>query len=181
MNDYEVLMMEALDGTITPAAQTQLNTYLAAHPELRAMFDAMCDVDATLTAAPSVAASPAFAHSVMHTVRTMKIARPLKAQHVAMLTGLNAISGILIWGAGLFVLGTVFRLYAPTALKQGLWALAHAIASVLNVLAKASQTLLTQPITWIALALCALIVVSWVGVLSRLMRPAHQTTMRNSL
>jgi anti-sigma factor RsiW len=174
MNDYEVLMMDALDGTITPSARAQLDAYLDQHPDARAMFEAMRGVDVALSAAPVAPAPAALTGAIMSNVRTMKIARPLKAQDIAMISGANALGTLLIWLTGAFIVVTAYTAYAPAGLKQIIGAMAQSAVSVLNVFSKAAQTLLAQPITWVALALCAVIVTSWVGVLSRLMRPARQ-------
>jgi anti-sigma factor RsiW len=173
MNDYEVLMMDALDGTITPSARAQLDAYLDQHPDARTMFEAMRGVDAALSTAPVVPAPVALTGAIMNNVRTMKIARPLKTQDIAMISGVNALATLLIWLAGAFIVGTAYAAYAPAGLKQIIGAVLQFAVGVLNVLSKAAQTLLTQPITWAALALCAIIVASWIGVLSRLMRPAR--------
>jgi anti-sigma factor RsiW len=179
MNDYEVLMMDALDGTITPAARAQLDAYLDQHPDARAMFDAMRTVDMTLRTAPAIPAPPALTQSIMRNTRGVKIARPLKSQDVAVISGVNALITILIWVAGFYIVSSAYSAYAPAGVKQIVGALAQFAASMLDVFARAAQTLLMQPITWVAMALSAIVVLSWVGVLSRLMRPARRLGSRS--
>jgi anti-sigma factor RsiW len=174
MNDYEVLMMDALDGTITPAARAQLDAYLDQHPDARAMFDAMLMVDTTLKTAPAIPAPPTLTQSIMRNTRTIKIARPIKSQDVAVISGVNALITMLVWAAGFYVVGAAYSAFAPAGVKQIVGALARFAASMLDIFARAAQTLLMQPITWAALALSAIVVLSWLGVLSRLMRPARR-------
>lgn len=174
MLDHELLMMEALDGTITPANQAQLDAYLNTHPEARMLFDAMVDVDNTLVATPVVVPAAHFAHQVMHTVAQTKIARPLKAQHVALIVGTNTIAVFVFWLVAAAVVGGLIANLAPGSMVEAARAVGSVLYGVFSALGKIGRVVLSQPITWVVMMLCLTIVVAWFGMLAKLMSPRRQ-------
>ncbi len=80
--DMDALMMDALDGTISPSGWAALQRYLAQHPDEAAAFERMAQVDAALRATPAAMPPAQFAARVMEAVRFMPAAQSvLRPQH----------------------------------------------------------------------------------------------------
>jgi anti-sigma factor RsiW len=174
MTDYETLMMDALDGTITPAARQHLDAYLAAHPDARALFDSMRGIDAELTATHSAIPSATFTANVMRNISGMPIARPVRAQHLAFVAGLNALIGMFVWSGLLVIGGALVTMYLPASARESAEVVLRVISGVVNVLFKSGKAVLSQPFAWAAAALCVAIVGAWIGVLAKVMPPTRQ-------
>lgn len=174
MLDHEVLMMEALDGTITSANLAQLETYLRTHPEARAMFDAMIAVDNALVAAPLATPNAQFTGRVMQSVVGMQIARPLKAQHIAMIVGTNTVAVIGFWIFAAIVLGGLISFAAPGSLVEAARAIGSVLYGVLGAFAKIGRVVFSHPMTWVIMIVCVSIVAAWLGVLAKLFSPQRQ-------
>jgi anti-sigma factor RsiW len=177
MQDIEVLMMDALDGAITPQDQARLDAYLATHPDARAMFDAMRGVDAMLSEAPPVRPPVGFAQTVMTATRGAGIARPVQSKHVAFLVSANVIYLFVFWGAMLaLAAGAAYMLPAPVFAVLG--QIFKQIGGGFAVLFKAARVTLSQPAVWAAAALCMALMIVWVGALTRVYRPARALSNR---
>ena len=171
MLDYEVLMMEALDGTISPSDDARLRAYLDAHPEARAMFDAMRDVDAAFEAAPPATPGPAFAQHVMAATRGIAMAKPLHGRHIAFIVGTNAVFVALGWALIFSACAALAMSFAPSGVLQVFGALGRGAFGVLGTLARAGRIVFEQPVTWAALLLCAAVLAAWSSVMMRIFRP----------
>ncbi len=178
MQDIEVLMMDALDGAITPQDQARLDAYFAAHPDARAVFDAMRGVDAMLGAAAPVRPPAGFTHAVMQATRGAGIARPIQSKHVAVLISANIIYGIAFWGAVLVLaaVGAAYLLPAPVTAVLG--QAARQIGGGFGVVFKAARIMLAQPVVWVGAAACLALMVTWMGALARVYRPGRVSSGR---
>lgn len=174
MLDYEVLMMEALDGTITPSDRARLDSYLDAHPDARAMFDAMRQVEIALTTAAPIAPPQAFVQSVMTATRGIAMARPLHGRHIALIVGTNALFVALGWVLIISACTALAMSLAPSGVLHVLSALGRGALGALGTVARAGRIVFEQPVTWLAMLACVSILALWSSVMLRLFRPAQQ-------
>lgn len=174
MLDYEVLMMEALDGTISPSERVRLEAYLNSHPDARAMFNAMQSVEGALTTAPSIAPRQAFTQTVMTATRGIAMARPLHGRHIALIVGTNALFVALGWALIISACTALAMSLAPSGLLHVLSALGRGAVGALGTLARAARIVFEQPVTWVAMLACVSILALWSSVMLRLFRPAQQ-------
>ena len=174
MLDYEVMMMEALDGTISPSDQARLDSYLDAHPDARAMFDAMQNVEDALTTAPSIAPRQAFTQTVMAATRGIAMARPLHGRHIALIVGTNAFFVALGWALIVSACAALAMSLAPSGLWLLLTAFGRGALGALGTVARAGRIVFEQPVTWMALLACVSILALWSSVMMRLFRPTQR-------
>ena len=78
-SDADALMMDALDGTISPSDRAALLRYLAQHPDEAAAFARMAQLDAAFRATPAAMPPAPFAGRVMEIVRFTPAAQPPQA------------------------------------------------------------------------------------------------------
>jgi anti-sigma factor RsiW len=176
MMDYEVLMMEALDGTISTTDRAKLEAYLDANTEQRAMFESMLSMESAMNTM-LIARPPAYLTAkIMASARATNLAKPLNPKHIALIVSTNALLVALSWivlAIGLVVLAYNF---VPTDSVSVLSAFVRSIAQaaqvVLNVASKFSRTLFASPVGWVLLATLLGIMTMWMGVMARLYRPA---------
>ncbi len=178
MLDHEVLMMEALDGTISPSDQARLDSYLDAHPDARAMFDAMQNVEVALATASPSAPRQAFTQTVMTATRGIAMARPLHGRHIALIVGTNAFFVALGWVLIISAGAALTMSFAPSSLLHVTTALGRGALGVLGTVARAGRIVFEQPVTWAAMLACVSILALWSSVMVRLFRPA-QHLVRN--
>ncbi len=174
MLDYEVLMMEALDGTITSSDRARLESYLDAHPDARAMFDSMQQVEAALTTAAPIAPRQAFAQTVITATRGIAMARPLHGRHIALIVGTNALFVALGWALIISACAALAMSLAPSGLLHVLSALGRGALGVLGTVARAGRIVFEQPIAWAAMLGCVSILALWSSVMLRLFRPTQR-------
>jgi anti-sigma factor RsiW len=174
MLDYEVLMMEALDGTISPSDQARLDSHLDAHPDARAMFDAMQGVEAALSAAPIIEPRQAFTQTVMTATRGIAMARPLHGRHIALIVGTNALFVALGWALIISACTALAMSLAPSGLLHVLSALGRGALGALGTVARAGRIVFEQPVTWAAMLACMSILALWSSVMVRLFRPTQR-------
>jgi Zn-dependent protease len=170
MMDHEVLMMEALDGTISERDRARLDAYLAAHPDERALFAAMQSVDDALSSAPLATPTPALSRNIMQVTRTLPIARPLRSGPLAFFVGANAMFMMLIWVGALAALTFAALNVVPNWVFDGLAQVLRNIADAFGILGKGARVLVRQPATWAVASSCVVIVALWLGVMARVMR-----------
>lgn len=178
MLDYEVLMMEALDGTISPPDRARLDAYLAAHPETRAMFDAMQGVDTALREAPAVVPSAAFTQNVMTATRSMAVARPLKGSTIAFLVGTNALLVMAGWALLTAAAAGIMYYFAPSSVFELIGVFARSALGVLGTFGRAGRVLFAQPAVWVILLASVTIVAVWLRVITRLLHPARSLALQ---
>jgi anti-sigma factor RsiW len=179
MLDNEVLMMEALDGTISPSDRARLEAYLTAHPETRAMFDAMHGVDVALREAPAVAPGAAFTQKVMSATRSMTVARPMKGATIALLVGTNALLVMAGWALLTAAVAGIMYYVAPSSVFELVGVFARSTAGVLGTLGRAGRVLFAQPAVWAILFASVVIVAIWLRVVTRLLHPAHGLALQH--
>lgn len=178
MLDYEVLMMEALDGTISPSDRARLDAHLTAHPETRAMFDAMQGVDAALREAPAIAPAAAFTRSVMTATRSMTVARPMKGSTIAFLVGTNALLVMAGWALLTAAAAAIMYYIAPSSVFELVGVFARSAVGVLGTLGRAGRVLFAQPAVWAILIASAAIVAIWLRVVTRLLHPPRDFALQ---
>jgi anti-sigma factor RsiW len=84
----EILMMDALDGEITPAERAELNAFLQNHPDLAEEWAMMQTIDTLFWETPALAPEPGFAQ---RTLAQMDREWAMMAQIDALLTEVPAI------------------------------------------------------------------------------------------
>jgi hypothetical protein len=176
MMDYEVLMMEALDGTIGVTDRAKLETYLEANAEQKAMFESMLHVESAMNTM-LIARPPAYLTSkIMASARATKLAKPLNAKHIALIVSTNALIVVLSWIVLAIGLAVLAYNFVPTdsvsVLGTFVRSIAQAAQVVLNVASKFSRALFASPVGWVLLASLMGIMTMWMGVMARLFRPA---------
>lgn len=177
MTNIDELMMDVLDGTITPANRALLDAHFAQHPEARVMFEQMMHVDAALREAPAIAVPADFSRKVMAQTHAMPIAKPMRGSHIAAIVAANSVLVGAVWlmmAALLIGLG-LFASQLP-ALQPVFALIRAAIAYLRDALGLASagaRALGTQPIAWVTLLAAIALVMAWVGVLAKVLRPQY--------
>lgn len=177
MTNFDELMMDALDGTITPANRTTLEAHFAQHPDARAAFEQMMRVDAMLRDAPVVHAPADFARKVMAQARTMPIAKPVRGSHIAAIIAANSLLVGSVWLMMAALLVGLGLLATQTPALQPVFALARAIDTylrdALDLAAAGARAVGTQPIAWVTLLAALALVAAWAGVLAKVLRPQY--------
>jgi anti-sigma factor RsiW len=172
-NEYDALMMDALDGAISPADRARLDTHLAQHPAEREAFERMLAVDVALRDAPPTPPSTDFSQRVMTAVRAMPIARPLRRSHIAAIIAANSALIALVW-----LIGGLVLVVAGMLLLQ-LPALQPALAFVRSVVvffgeffqlsSSLTRTLSRQPLFWLSAFAALVIITAWFGVMIKVL------------
>jgi len=182
MTNIDELMMDALDGMITPANRTVLNAHLAQNPDVRLAFEQMMQVDMALREMPAVNAPADFSRKVMTQARSLPIAKPLSGSHIAAIIAANSVLVGSVWimmAALLLGLG-LFASQLPTL--QPVFALVRAVSTymrdALGMVNAATRAWGAQPITWITLLAAFALVATWIGVMAKVLRPAQQFASR---
>lgn len=174
--DMDALMMDALDGTISPSGRIALRRYLAEHPDEAAAFERMAQVEAALRATPAAMPPAPFAGCVMEAIRLMPAAQPAPPPHVllskaqvayvAFLTCIVAAIGAML---GLAALSQI----EPAVAAQNLQALGAFVSNVMRIARDMLQVVyvfaraaLSQPLVWaIGLGLGAIVLV-WARIVA---------------
>ncbi len=182
--DMDALMMDALDGTISPSGRIALQRYLAEHPDEAAAFERMAQVDAALRATPAAMPPARFAGRVMEAVRfipaAQSILRPqhtLRNTHHAILTRAQtayvAVLTCIVAAIGGMLALAALSLIEPAAAAQNLQALVAFVSNVMRIARDVLQVfylfaraVLSQPLMWaIGLGLGAIVLV-WARVVA---------------
>jgi hypothetical protein len=182
----EELILQALDGTISPADQARLNAYLNAHPDERETFDEMMRFEASFAAsfmAEPVDAPPHFAANVMGQVHQVAIAQPfavttMSSKQIALiiLVCSSAMAVAFAAGGGLLAYGSsvVQPEFGPAnAFGRGVWLIVQDIFRAAFSMARA---VLTQPLTWAVLVAGVLAFAAWVRLVAPAWVPQRQLT-----
>lgn len=177
MTNFDELMMDALDGTITPANRAMLDAHFAQHPDARSAFAQMLHVDAALRAAPVVHAPADFSHKVMAQARALPIAKPMQTRHIAAIIAANSLLVGTVWVMLAAVLVGMGLLAAQTPALQPVFALARAVGAyvrdALGLAAAGVRAAGTQPIAWVTLLAALALVIAWVSMLAKVLRPQY--------
>jgi anti-sigma factor RsiW len=174
MTDYEILMMDAIDGTLAAGDRARLDAYLAANPEARAQFEAMTSVDMALkadAALPLPAPPAALVANVMQATQPLKIYRSLNTKSLAVIISTNAVLLLLSWVLIGGIVVSAAWVALPPGTAEAVAAMARAASGLLGALSRVGQALLAQPFIWAASVLGVGLVAAWVTVLSRLFGP----------
>lgn len=176
--NVEELLIQALDGEISPQDRAELDAYLAARPDERAEFERMLAVNAALHHAPVIAPPDGFAEAVVARVRTAPTLRPLKRRYIVALVATNWALAALVWACASVVLISLVALLAQQPLFQPISALwrsaAISFSDVLNVLATTARTFTAQPAMRLAMLVAMAIVAIWLGILFKVLAPQRR-------
>jgi anti-sigma factor RsiW len=177
MTNIDELMMDALDGVITPANRAVLEAHLAQNPEARAAFAAMMRVDVALRETPAVNLPADFTHKVMAQARALPIARPMRGSHIAAIIAANSVLVGVVWLMLAALLLGMGVLAAQTPALQPVFALVRAIATyareAIEMAGAATRAWGTQPIAWVTVLAAFALVAIWAGVLAKVLRPQY--------
>lgn len=188
---FEALMIEALDGTITPADQARLDAYLATHPEERTQFKQLLQFEGAferVVQVPQILVPVNFAGNVMTQIRTLPAhaVNPFQpAMKAGVITELNGrqialiillcstmMVALLALGGGALAFGSSYLQPQPigTLLREiGLVA-----RDVFDVAIALLRGVLTLPLTWVVLVLGGLSVAMWMRVVAGAWLPKTQ-------
>jgi hypothetical protein len=177
--NWEQLMIDALDGTISERDHMALEAYFDVHPEERAMFDRMQDVDRAFRAEPVISAPATLAQQVMGTTRAVTAAQPpLRASQIAFLI---LISSVLVVAAGA-IIAAMYSLISPgfpvgemqafVAFTRGMVEFGYSFAGVLATFLRA---VFSQPVTWVVVLGMIGVLAVWVRILAAVFVPAMRT------
>ncbi|MFC1466888.1 MAG: anti-sigma factor family protein [Candidatus Brachytrichaceae bacterium NZ_4S206] len=176
--NVEELMIQALDGEISPQDRAKLDAYLAERPDERAEFERMLAVNAALHRAPVIAPPDGFAEAIVARVQTAPALRPLKRRYIVALVATNWALAALVWGcAGVALIGFVALLAQQPLLQpvSALWrSTATSFSDVLNLLATTARTFTAQPAMRLAMLAAMAIVAIWLGVLVKVLAPQRR-------
>jgi anti-sigma factor RsiW len=182
MTHIDELMMDSLDGVITPADRAVLDAHLAQNPDAQLAFEQMMRVDMALRETPAVSAPADFTHKVMTQARAMPIAKPLSGSHIAAIIAANSVLVGSVWimmAALLLGLG-LFASQLPAL--QPVFALVRAVSTymrdALGLVSAATRAWGAQPIAWITVLAAFALVATWIGVMAKVLRPAQQYASR---
>jgi hypothetical protein len=172
-NDYEGLMMDALDGVISPAGRARLDAYLALHPAEREAFERMLAVDTALRDAPLAAPPTEFSQRVMASVHAMPIATPLRRSHIAAIIAANSALIALVWLIfGLMLIGAGMVLLQLPALQPAL-AFVRSVGvffgEFFQLSSSLTRTLSRQPWFWLSAFSALIVITAWFGVMVRVL------------
>jgi anti-sigma factor RsiW len=175
MTNIDELMMDALDGTITPANRALLDAHLAQHTEARTAFAQMLRVDAILRETPATPAPADFSHKVMAQARAMPVAKPMRGSQIAAIIAANSVLVGTVWLMMAAVLIGLGLLATQTPALQPVFALARAVGAyvrdALGLAAAGVRAVGAQPLAWIMLLAALALVAAWAGVLAKVLRP----------
>ncbi len=178
--NYEDLMINALDGTITPSERATLNTWLAQHPDERAGFENMLAVDIALKEAEPIAPSAAFTQRVLAQTRVTPIVRPIRRSQVAVVVAGNSLLMALSWVVIAAAVIGFGALAAQAPIMQPVFAFARAIITLITdafrAIGSTTRALSGQPIVWIAIVAAMALVVTWFSVVARVLFPQRKLT-----
>jgi anti-sigma factor RsiW len=176
--DINILMMDALDGTISPADRAALDAYLARHADERATFERMLAVDVALRTAPVASPAAGFSQRVMASAHAMPIAKPLKGRHVAAIIATNSALMAVVWvlcGIALFAVG-MYIVQQPAVQPVIIVARSAAIycTEALRLFTSVVRALVQQPLFWLISLVAVALVAAWLGVITRVLLPARR-------
>lgn len=177
MTNIDELMMDALDGVITPANRAVLEAHLAQNPDARMAFAQMMRVDVALRDTPAVSAPADFSHNVMAQARSMPIAKPMRGSHIAAIIAANSVLVGVMWLMLVALLLGMGMLAAQTPALQPVFALMRAIATyvreAIELAGAATRAWGTQPVAWVTVLAAFALVAAWAGVLAKVLRPQY--------
>ena len=177
MTNIDELMMDALDGVITPANRAMLDAHLAQNPAARAAFEQMMRVEIALRETPVASAPADFSHKVMAQARTLPIHKPMRSSHIAAIIAANSVLVGAVWVMLAALLIGLGLLAAQTPALQPVFALVRAIGTymrdALGLAAAATRAWSTQPIAWVTLLAAFALVAAWIGVMAKVLRPQY--------
>ncbi len=179
MTHIDELMIDALDGVITPANRAVLDAHLAQNREARIALERMMRVDAALREAPATSAPADFSQKVMLKTSAMPIAKPpMRSTQIAAIIAANSVLVGVVWLMMAALLLGLGLLAAQTPALQPVFALIRAIGiymrEALEMIAVATRAWSAQPIAWITLLTAFALVTAWIGVMTKVLRPARQ-------
>ena len=184
----DALMMDVLDGTITPADQVRLDAYLATHPDERAQFEQLVQFDGAFERAGQVQpilVPVNFVGNVMSQIQTMpahairfqqpalktSVITELSGRQIALIILLcsTAMAAVLALGGGALAFGSSYLQPQPAgALLREIGLVARDIFGVFVALLRGVFML---PLTWVVLAIGGLAVAMWTRVVASAWAP----------
>jgi anti-sigma factor RsiW len=177
MTNINELMMDALDGTITPANRTLLDAHLAQHPDARIAFEHMMRIEAALRETPAVAAPAGFTGNVMAQARALPIAQPMHKTQIAAIIAANSVLVGVVWAMMAALLVGLGVLAAQTPALQPVFAFIRGIATFtregFELFATATRAWSAQPLAWVTLLAALALVGAWVTVMAKVLRPQY--------
>lgn len=176
--DMDVLMLEALDGTIAPSDRARLDAHLAAHPEARAMFERTLRMDLALRKTPLPPMPLDFSQRVLDAARVTRIRQPITRRHLAAFIVTNSVLMILAW----LISGAVFLGLVVLVLQQPIVqptvVLVHSAAvyaaALMGLFSSLVRAVTSQPAFWVGMMAMGALVAAWFGLLFRVLRPARE-------
>lgn len=177
MTNIDELMMDALDGTITPANRALLDAHLAQHADARVTFEHMLRIDAALREAPAISPPADFSRKVMAQARVMPIAKPMRNSQIVAIIAANSLLVGVMWLMLAALLVGLALLAAQLPALQPVFALAHAVAAyvrdALELATAGARALGSQPVAWVTALAALSLVAAWVGVLAKVLWPQY--------
>jgi predicted anti-sigma-YlaC factor YlaD len=180
----EELMLQALDGTISPADLARLNAHLNAHPDEREAFEQMARFEAEFGSAfmaEPVAAPAGLMTNVMTQVHQIAIAQPFAVTAMsgkqialiilifssAMAAAFAICGGVLAYGSS--VVQPDFG--AASSMGRSIWV---ATQGVFRAAFSMTRAVLSQPLTWAVMAVGLLSILAWVRLIAPVWVPQRQ-------
>ncbi len=173
--DIEQLMIDALDGTLSPRDYRVLRAHLDRHPDERAMFDQMLEFDRTMRAEAAPVAPATMTQHVMTAIRQAHVAQPaLKAPQIAFLIGFPS---ALLFVITLALIG-LYLLVSPDMpqvdIQAGLAllrAMADFVESIVVAVILFLRALYSMPLTWGVTVGLAIVVAGWMRIMIAIWLP----------
>ena len=169
-DNYEALMMDALDGTLDAAGRAALSTYFVRYPEERLLFERMAGVETVLRALPAVEPPAQLTERVMRASGQVASARQVLnwAQ-----VGLIVVASSLLLAGGAVVALAVFSLFTPSGPEAAIQAMLALATRSLGFASNAAsiglgfmRAIYSQPLAWLVTAALFAVVAAWMWVVA---------------
>lgn len=195
--EMEALMIEALDGTLSPADQARLNAYWAAHPEARAQFDQLAQFDQAFESAgqmPKRMVPAQLTNNVMAQIQTLPAFASQPARQPARSMALSSSGpGVITDLSGKQIALIILMCSAAMAVALGLGGGALAFGSsfwqpagallreisivardVFNIVVALLRGIFMLPLTWVVLAVGGVAITMWMRLVAGAWLPKPQ-------
>jgi len=191
VEQFEDLMMMALDGDINDEARQTLEVYFDMHPDARVLFTQMQANEAALLTLPMPPMPASLTLNVMNAIYAPQILAPAQAKQAAkpatlpptwvwQLAFLLGLMGVLVVVAvGVLVSASPTLRFMLIALERAevntflafLRSLSSFFFGLMGAIVAVTRTLFRQPSAWAGLLAGIAIVVAWVSAMVAIYRP----------
>jgi anti-sigma factor RsiW len=174
-SDYERLMTDALDGSLTESEQVALAEHFRRHPQELAIFESMRAMDQRLRTEPIINAPPQLIPNVMGRVaRASRVPLNLKTPQIVFIIGIISLLFILL-GVLFVAFYTLISPAFPQTELSGVIAFAHVVmdvvVSLVSVAIAFTRAFFSRPLAWLIVTGLFALVAAWIRIIAALYIP----------